>query len=440
MHDKLILVKPIFLDKRFIGLIAVPTGLRRLICSHYHCGPSGGHMGEYKTLFRIRMRFYWPGIRNDVKLWVKNCTHCTAYDVWRNRKISILVQETTTEMLGKLFLENVVFTFGMVSVVVVDAESKFLGMFEEMCKAFGFKFWALSRGNHKGNRVEKYHRFLNKTQTIVGQERGTHLSFIENCKTSQYAWNSAPIDDTDIPRSLAAVGRHFKFPMDIDLNVAPTINCHNQSALYTYLRDVSNDSQFATSILQVLIEERRTAHRLRWNTDRAAKLFKVGDVVKAHVQVNSKAATGDDKKLSYQARGPFQIESVLAGNSYVVKRYNSTSSATRKYKGSELYLLPPSVFPNNPVDTMDQRYLNYSFAPVPSPLQKSLQIDLYNDTYFPCNSKHISNSTVDQASCHVDEIALKEHLDSIYIYLRLKAYLKIPSSLYQIVNSILAVL
>ena len=138
--------------------------------------------------------------------------------------VSILVQEATAEMLGKLFLENVVFTFGMVAVVVVDADSKFLGMFEEMCKAFGFKFWALSRGNHKGNGVEKYHRFLNKTQTIVGQERGTHLSFIENCKTSQYAWNSAPIDDTDTPRSLAAVGCHFKFPMDIDINVAPTIN------------------------------------------------------------------------------------------------------------------------------------------------------------------------------------------------------------------------
>ena len=73
---------------------------------------------------------------------------------------------------------------------------------------------------------------------------------------------------------------------------------------------MSNDSAFAISVLQVLIEERRTAHRLQWNTDCAAKLFKVGDVVKAHVQVNSKAATGDVKKISNQARGPFQIESI----------------------------------------------------------------------------------------------------------------------------------
>ena len=144
-----------------------------------------------------------------------------------------------------------------------------------MCIALGFKFWALSRGNHKGNSVEKFHRFLNKTQTIVGQDRGTHLSFIENSKTSQYTWNSALIDDTDIPRCLAAVGRHFKFPMDIDLNAAPNINCNNQSALYICLRDISSDSLFATSVIQVLIEERRTAHRSRWNKDRAENCYKL---------------------------------------------------------------------------------------------------------------------------------------------------------------------
>ena len=120
--------------------------------------------------------------------------------------LSILVNEVTSEILGKLFMEQVVFTFGIVAVVVVNADSKFLHLFEEICKAIGFKFWPLSRSNHKGNSVEKYHRFLNKTQTIVGQDQDSHHSFTENSKTSQYAWNSAPIDDTDIPRCLAAVG------------------------------------------------------------------------------------------------------------------------------------------------------------------------------------------------------------------------------------------
>jgi len=92
-----------------------------------------------------------------------------------------------------------------------------------MCKALNIIFWPLARGNHRGMGVERYHRFLNKTQTIVGQDRGTHEIFLQNAKMLQQAWSSAPIDNTDISRSMAAVGRDFKFPMDIELSAMPTI-------------------------------------------------------------------------------------------------------------------------------------------------------------------------------------------------------------------------
>ena len=116
---------------------------------------------------------------------------------------------------------------------------------------------------------------MNKTQTIVGEDRGTHQFFIENSKFSQYAWNSASIDDTEVSRCLAAVVQHFKFPVDVDLNAAPSVNCNDQSTLYTYLRNLSNNPHFVVSVLQVLIEERRSAHRSRWSTDREAKYFKL---------------------------------------------------------------------------------------------------------------------------------------------------------------------
>jgi len=142
-----------------------------------------------------------------------------------------------------------------------------------MCQRLDFIFWPLARGNHKGDSVEKYHQFLNKTQAIVGADMGTHFNFVENSKTSPYAWNSTPIDDNDIPRSLVVVGRHFKFRMDVKLSPTPTLNDADQSALYTYLKDASTDSQFATAVLQILVEERRTVHRERNNSQRAAKLF-----------------------------------------------------------------------------------------------------------------------------------------------------------------------
>ena len=44
----------------------------------------------------------------------------------------------------------------------------------------------------QGKQLQKYHCFINKTQKIHGNDRGTYNVLIQNSKTSQYAYNSAP--------------------------------------------------------------------------------------------------------------------------------------------------------------------------------------------------------------------------------------------------------
>ena len=82
-------------------------------------------------------------------------------------------------------------------------------------------------------------------------------------------------------------------------------------------------------------------------------------MVKAHIQVQSKLDNGEVSKLSYIAHGPFQIVNDLIRDSYHVKRYNDASTAVSKYKGTDLYLMPPAIFPSDLLDTMDVRYLDY---------------------------------------------------------------------------------
>ena len=69
-----------------------------------------------------------------------------------------------------------------------------------------------------------------------------------------YAWYSAPIDDIDIPRCVATVGREFLIPLDIKLLEQPSLNNKEHSFLFHYLRNVSCNSKFAIYILQTLIE------------------------------------------------------------------------------------------------------------------------------------------------------------------------------------------
>ena len=53
--------------------------------------------------------------------------------------ILVLANEAISENLAKLFMEQVFLFFGMVTVVDVDADRKFLHLFEAMCIAFDIK-------------------------------------------------------------------------------------------------------------------------------------------------------------------------------------------------------------------------------------------------------------------------------------------------------------
>ena len=63
----------------------------------------------------------------------------------------------------EIFMDNIVLLFGMVAILVVDANGWFKSVFKDMCAAMGIIYWHLKRGNHKGMIVEKYPRFINKT-------------------------------------------------------------------------------------------------------------------------------------------------------------------------------------------------------------------------------------------------------------------------------------
>lgn len=41
-------------------------------------------------------------------------------------------------------------------------------------------------GNHQGNSVERYNRFINKTQVIIGNDCDIHTLYLKNAKTSHY--------------------------------------------------------------------------------------------------------------------------------------------------------------------------------------------------------------------------------------------------------------
>ena len=70
--------------------------------------------------------------------------------------------------LQDFFVSEVIMTFGMCSMVVIDDGSIFKNAFIEMCKKVKLNYWCVLRENHIGNSLEPYQRFLNKTQKLMG--------------------------------------------------------------------------------------------------------------------------------------------------------------------------------------------------------------------------------------------------------------------------------
>ena len=52
--------------------------MRKEVLADLHSGAMGGHLGEDKTLAKLKERYYWPGHHNDVVEWCKTCPQCAA--------------------------------------------------------------------------------------------------------------------------------------------------------------------------------------------------------------------------------------------------------------------------------------------------------------------------------------------------------------------------
>lgn len=57
-------------------------------------GP-GGHRGEYGTTQKILTRYWWPGVRREVKNYLKECHLCQVRDRHRPKDPQVLVEPTS---------------------------------------------------------------------------------------------------------------------------------------------------------------------------------------------------------------------------------------------------------------------------------------------------------------------------------------------------------
>lgn len=61
------------LGHQIVWKLILPKELRPFVLKELHSSPSSGHLGDNKTLERIKARFFWYGMRRDVEHLCKTC-------------------------------------------------------------------------------------------------------------------------------------------------------------------------------------------------------------------------------------------------------------------------------------------------------------------------------------------------------------------------------
>ena len=104
--------------------------------------------------------------------------------------------------------------YGICHTLVLNKDSKFFAVLCKIVDLLQLNCHVLSSQNHDGMLIEKINRYLNKGLHIICNEQGLVWVALEAILLLLYAWDSAQITGTDLPRSLVAVECKFSLPID----------------------------------------------------------------------------------------------------------------------------------------------------------------------------------------------------------------------------------
>ena len=195
--------------------LAVPASLITSVLYHGHGSGVAGHPGSTKTLSRVRRRFWWKGMRKDVRDWVAACLPCQQRKPPRPRNvgkpgktklpkgpmqeiyidfagpypetdrcnrwilsivcaysrypIAVPLPNRSAAVVARALIEHVVQHYSCPKLIISDAAKEFTGhIMEDFCRIFDIqKHTNVAYSPELSSYVERYHAWQGACLTIV---------------------------------------------------------------------------------------------------------------------------------------------------------------------------------------------------------------------------------------------------------------------------------
>jgi hypothetical protein len=378
----------------------VPQEMYNILFIAFHTNAIGTHLNIYRTLHRLRLRFYWPAMYAYVKQKCLACPGCAlsnpnrgisselvynfpvkapflvmhfnayaagkhagfdgsdAYLIGCYGMCSFVCMEPVSNPSSTTFASAIMCIFlryGFCHTAVLDKDSKFFGICREALDLLKINCHVLLGANHNPMFVERVNWYLNKRLCIMCNEQDLVRVALEAILLLLCAWNSCPIPGTDISRSLVAVGWEFAFPIDFSNGKHWELTL-SASTVVTYLKDLAARLSACRLVAELLVEEQR-AYYCKYINSRQPDpcIYSVGDIVFARHAVRSSSAQERVDKLQIAFTRPWRISAILKDASYKLEHCHNIGCKEKK-QASNLSPYPPKLVPFQLVDGADTRY------------------------------------------------------------------------------------
>ena len=337
--------------------VVVPLALRKMLLEEYHDSPVSGHLAYQRTCLRIRDKFYWPSMLQDIKEYCKACPTCALQrrvhlktflnpldltsapfevlgldflgpirpgSIAGNNHILVITDyftkwveviplpDQTALATSKALVEKVIFYHGPPKALITDRGSNFTSeLFNHVCKALNTKHRTTTAYHPQTNGLTE--RF---NKTVVEMLRkyldDGFTNWEEMLGAVAFAYRNSVHSSTMETPYFLNHGRDPLMPLDRFLQPPSLLLVTPNDYKHQTMKRLYEAFQLVKSNLAKAREEQRAQYDAR-----AEKLeYQVGDKVLLELKAWKR---GTSRKLNPRYKGPYRVKKVNSNSTVEIQ-------------------------------------------------------------------------------------------------------------------------
>ncbi|UYV67102.1 hypothetical protein LAZ67_4003898, partial [Cordylochernes scorpioides] len=361
---------------------------REAVISYHHDIPTGGHFGVKKVMRRLKSDYYWPGMRTQVRNYIRRCESCqlsnqgvakaasaphfrpekpfehlaldfigplettprgyssilTIVDLFTKFPILIPTKDQCANTVIRALLERIITTFGVPKTILSDRGSAFMScVFKGVCKAMGVGAVNTSAWRPQSNgAVERLNRTVIESlrRCTVGNNWDTTLPMVALAiRTTVHA-------STGFTPAKLVFGHELRLPQPFQEEERLIL----YMAVFYERELVGEVERIREMVRQTYLNEQQEA-RVRFET-RELRTFGTGDLV----LVKRMHETKERHKFEPRYRGPYEVLQRTGDTVYLLKDLETGNLDKIRIDRIKAYHAPVKTYPvgdRNPQDKIN---------------------------------------------------------------------------------------